>query len=421
LAHVSRTSLILAVVTALALAGSTEIYLARREGRVAAATRARANERGQRAQQASGSRELDLAGEPAEVERTESAAAAPAATIDVRGRVVDELGAAVEAFGVRALELDVEPAAPREWPSGAHAGGEFELLGLAPGTWEIWVFAEGLRLDQAAVVKSTELERIEFLMRGTALVHGVVLDAQAHPLVGAEISIDGRAERQATDSGGNFHVELGLGEHVLVGRASGFLPSRPLDLRVDSRAGIGNVELVLQRGGTLRGTVLDEANLPVSDCVMTALARPDAVSTTDARGQFEIAGLAPGQAVLTLRVPLAGSGQEDRWYGTANIEAERATEIVVRIARERWVRIAGRVEGDALDIFGTRIHAVPIGGQFVRASGTEAAVAADGTFELKLSSAGKFRLDRIAMFSEEIASTTIDVPDRDVFEVTLKP
>ena len=40
---------------------------------------------------------------------------------------------------------------------------------------------------------------------------------------------------------------------------------------------------------------------------------------------------------------------------------------------------------------------------------------------LELSSPGRYRFDRIAMFSEEITSVVVDVPDRDVFEVTLKP
>jgi len=423
LAHVSRTFLGLSAVTALALGVGIAALFSHCDDRVSAATSGPGSELAERAQAAHELHDLVVASEPADAERTVSETpAAPAAAIDVHGRVVDEQGLPVEEFGVRALAVDAEPAAaPREWPSAAHPRGEFDLLGLAPGAWEISVTADGLRLDQAALVKATDPERIEFLMRGTALVHGVVLDAQARPLVGAEITVDGRAARQTSDNGGHFRVELGLGEHVLVGRASGFLPSRPVDVLVDSRAGVGNVELVLQRGGTLRGTVLDEANLPVSDCAMTALARPDAKSTTDARGQFEIAGLAPGCAVLSLLAPLAGVAQGDRWYGTAMIEPERTTEIVVHIARERWVRIAGRVEGDALDIFGTRINAVPIAGQFVRANGTETAVAADGTFELKLSSAGRFRFDRIAMFSEDIVSLVVDVPDQDVFELTLKP
>jgi hypothetical protein len=410
--------------------------------------------------------------EPA-VETPPTAAAVGSNDIDVLGLAVDAAGIPVTLFGVRATRLDASSGPADEVASESadsirrvreegitlHPRGEFEMRGLPRGRWLIEPFADEMLTAWRHIAVETSPERIVFVMNSAAIVTGVVLDGDAQPVAGAEVTVDSRVSAQPTDGLGRFRLQLYGGEHALLATADGYLPSERRELSVAMGDRVDDVELSLHAGGTLRGVVLDESGAPIAGCGVSVGASANWI-LADSNGVFEVSGLAAGRLNVLVRTP--SPVREHPWLATALIEANKTTTIELRIVRERPVRVLGRIEKPGIELKGAIVRAIPVGGQLMRTgigvrdewgdgSGKyvryrdgrvslrgvvrinsqprealgqreDGEVADDGRFELSLSTPGRyeFQLTNL-LFHEPVAPVIVDVPDQDVFELTLEP
>lgn len=395
--------------------------------------------------------------------------------IDVLGLVVDTEGIPVTLFGVRATRIDGEyrpanevggePADAiqrvREQGITLHPRGEFEVLDLPRGRWLIEPFADEMLAAWRHIAVGTQPEPIVFVMNSAAIVTGVVLDPDAQPVAGAEITVDSRGSAQPTDCLGRFRLTLYGGEHALLATAAGFLPSERREVSVHPGDRIVDVELALHAGGALRGVVLDESGAPIAGCAVSVGGSHGLL--TDSNGAFEVRGLLAGRLEVLVRTPSPVA--EPPWLASALVEADKTTTIELRIVRERPVRVLGRVEKPGLELKGATVRAIPVGGQLMRSAPArrsgdgwatevepefrrsrdgsvslgrivritnepgepvhqrrDGEVSEDGRFELTLSTPGRYEFELTnLLFGDAVAPTIVDVPDQDVFGLTLEP
>jgi len=201
-------------------------------------------------------------------------------------------------------------------------------------------------------------------------IAGRVVDAQEHPVAGAELfaqfrsdvgvgaSRTGESHEQrlgTTSEDGTFHVDdLAPGSFDLVVRASGYVEGRLDGLRPEDGRRTG-LRVVLAEGARITGRVLDPAGEPAGDLtVVLRRGRPGARRdrsrklfrvvrvSTDRSGRYRLSGLDPG----TYRLTIEGSAA-----GTASAEvkvAERETRSLdFRLAPAQKVEVSGFVRDES--------------------------------------------------------------------------
>lgn len=119
---------------------------------------------------------------------------------------------------------------------------------------------------------------------------------------GIELGVRGRPI-QVEDPAGAFRWErLPAGKYILAASVSGHPPGKSESVSVDVGQTTRDVRIVLPRGATLSGTVLDEdTRRPIAGAIvrldgMMGGGAPDPVapSTTDAQGVYSLVGVPPG-------------------------------------------------------------------------------------------------------------------------------
>lgn len=237
--------------------------------------------------------------ESEEPERTEIGGEVPtqlpeAPAYGVWGHVSFE-GAPLERFRVVALpQVNLPQRAEPQPFEFAESGGNFALSTLLPGTWRLFVIADGFAVAKSdlVVVAPGSAQRIDFALERGATVSGSVLDAATGaPVPGAYLVSESDTQvavlsLDADDNSGfdratvgfgngNFRFEhLASGDQILRASAPGYgaawidVPTlAPGEERRD-------VVFRLPRTGRIEGSVLDAAGLPVPEVMVIA-------STTD--------------------------------------------------------------------------------------------------------------------------------------------
>ncbi len=217
---------------------------------------------------------------------------------------------------------------------------------------------------------------------------GTVVDEASQPVGGvrvlalsSEILAQGDerflAETRTLADGSFTMPDAPEGPRVLLALAEGFVrsPHLQIDAARDER-------IVVKRGGSVRGILLDAAGQPVAGAIVTA---GDLAGVTDSAGRYEIAGLAAGsQHVATV--------WKDDFAARADavrVQKGQATQVPLRLARA--ASIAGSVveERTKKPIAGARIKAFTLGGgPFGRRAPSERPVKSDAR--------GRFRLPGLA-------------------------
>ena len=370
-------------------------------------------------------------------------------------RVLDDRGAPVDAFTVRAQRSD--------WPGWgegpAHevkadvqnANGRFELAGLDPGAWSVSILSETHlpvyeRLvtvhAPAANLESGPTEDAEpFVLTRTARIAGIVLSPDGEPVSGAEIrasteSVDSRGDSAQSDAEGRFLLEsVGPGPIALEALANEWAPS--VKQRVELQPGDDLTEhtLHLTEGGAVTGKVYDKNGAP--DASRTIVVQSDFGNSqeaqSDADGRFTIEHLAPGpyQVIATPDpeawmwadsddTDLGEFFNEVRMTSVTVVEGE-TVEVSLGAPPRAPVVVHGRVLRSGEPVAQAGLLAVAESGNFLEGLRADT-TGDDGGFELELDEPGDYTFvlgDAHGIESEVDFQVTIPEVDRYALDLVL--
>ncbi len=197
------------------------------------------------------------------------------------------------------------------------AKGEATLQPLTPGYALIEATAAGFAPGTgfATIGSAGSTARLTITMHKGYSISGRVIDETGKPIAKARVSVDGERDfdREAledvgagkpsggavTDDKGQFRIAaVAAGTHTLRAVDGEHAPARSAPINVDGRA-VSGVEITMQVGGVLAGTVVDAGGKPVAYATVRVagagaqLAQVAArQATTDQQGVFELRGVA---------------------------------------------------------------------------------------------------------------------------------
>ncbi|MEO8797661.1 MAG: carboxypeptidase regulatory-like domain-containing protein, partial [Polyangiaceae bacterium] len=236
--------------------------------------------------------------------------AAPA----VEGEVVDADGMPIHARIVacegKPFEAQVE-------------SGDDGAFQLPPSTVGCAAFALHADMAPSETVPIAEGRRLTLRLGAPGAIAGFVVDDRGQSVdtfsVGIESFVPAHgfvAPPRGTTAfeDGRFRLEhLIPGTYVLTAVTAGRPPVRSDKVVVRSGATTDGVKLVIARGGAIEGRVLDEDHLPIADVELrfdsvSAVAKSDAFTKTDASGRYRLEGAPAG--------PLTVSAHKDGYRHT---------------------------------------------------------------------------------------------------------
>lgn len=272
----------------------------------------------------------------------------------VSGKVVDEAGKPIVKAKVDSKD--------GMWDFGTSADddvttddkGQFTFAALAPGSHTLSaVDGEHAPVRSTPItVKDRAIAGIVITMKTGGRLAGKVLDRDRQAVPFATVRISGKdanawmvAARQATtDKTGAFELR-GLARVQQRARAeSDLAASKIIDVDLETKAEISNLEIVLDVSGTIAGTVVDDKGLPVPEVAVNAFpdimggANTDGLAlagmsntTTDGAGGFVIHGLPDGAYKLWAARASAGF-QEWGQQGTSARTGDKGVRITLPAA-----------------------------------------------------------------------------------------
>lgn len=351
---------------------------------------------------------LGTNGDPAGAERVALALARGA---PLSGRVVDERGKPVGGARVIATNAS-EPLPvfdPRRDGVLAGADGKFTIPAVSAGTWRLGAThgAFAPTTSEPITVDGTNARAgVELVLAAGGVVRGIVKDKAGQPVAAADVRVvakgfvEWRARRQAfTDGEGRFEVD-GLARRavdVVAQHDSGASAIVPADLATKREH---ELELVLDIGGTITGTVVDPRGEPIGDAQV--IAEPEwsggtvdrvqwnvrgvQEAVTDQGGGFRFAGLPDG----TYRVRAARPGTSESGLSLAQGVTAKPGGEPVKLVVPADGRIVGKVvlaDGKAPPIYTLMLgwtHPTP----FAAKDGSFALSAPPGTHTLTVNGIG---------------------------------
>jgi RNA polymerase sigma factor (sigma-70 family) len=282
------------------------------------------------------------------------------------------------------------------------ADGAFEVLAVGKGTY-LGARAPGyapssLRLIQGDVGATADIKVV--LSESGGALRGVVLDPEGQPVSRAVVMVgfeyprprildDGILGRSAAahflrtdDSGQFFASTISSGETEITVRAPGFAP---FAAKVDVPPGGGGPPLtvVLERGGTISGTVRDdEGNIAPARISVGDWGRVNSVKVaTGPSGCFKLRGVPPG------RILIHANGHKDgalKGRAAAWLEVKSGVELRWDPVLSRNLEIAGRVvDAREAALAGWTVQAEELVGDVPRLfTAVKATTGADGSFTI---------------------------------------
>ena len=284
--------------------------------------------------------------------------------VQVEGRIVDPQGRPLEGATVEASASSLEDRGSASGPLESRTGpqGRFEAEGFRRGELVLLsISREGyIRRSGVAVMPPTP-EPVVVELQPASTVAGVVEDEAGAPVKGAWVGLRAEGGKitafrgvhrtsdagvATSDEGGRFELAaVPPGTYRVRVEHDDFLPTLGEAVRVGEGETHDSLNLVLHRGSTVRGRVVDGTGDPVPRASVR-LRRGSggdggAIRSTiaDARGEFLISGLESGAVLFTVRKEAFVDSHE-----TVEIAAR---EVEVELVLRRGLSVAGTVVEDS--------------------------------------------------------------------------
>lgn len=295
---------------------------------------------------------------------------------EIRGRVVDDTGHAVERFSVDAMPTssdsswqDIEDSVSGR---SLREDGRFVVEGLRAGNWRISARGGG-GLVRREVSVPGDGAALEILLPRPASITGVVLDPIGQAVRGARVSYspamtlnasdDTRVTSKPTGVDGRFALEMvSSGPGTLSANHFSWSPSEPASFDLAPAEVRADVTATLRASGRIAGEVRDangraEVARPIYLSSSRGVSGMSAYGETDSDGRFEFEGLPAGEYSLQTQSSQAeqeaargADGQTD-WTALqsltkraqATVVAGQTTHVVLGDKPRAPVRVSGRV------------------------------------------------------------------------------
>ncbi|HEX6884304.1 MAG TPA: carboxypeptidase-like regulatory domain-containing protein [Planctomycetota bacterium] len=217
----------------------------------------------------------------------------------IAGNVTDDRGVPLESFTLEASGTRSAPWHVSNTPSRTfeHAGGAFQMAGLAPGTWDLVVQSPG-HLPRTTRIELPVADPIQIVLPRSAVVRGIVVSPHGVPLPRAHVEIrsDGTSPPQGqADSQGRFEIDgLAAGRATLRARSHRYAPSEPVTVELVAGSSVEDLRLELRQGGSALLRVVQRAE-PV-EAVLTITDANSALQPSFAvgKGTYRFGPAVPG-------------------------------------------------------------------------------------------------------------------------------
>lgn len=286
-------------------------------------------------------------------------------------------------------------------------GGRFRLTALAPGNYKItvspdWQGELNIRTKTTDAIASGSTD-VKIVVESGGVIAGVVLDPQKKPVTGLWVyanpepkdgkPVEGAASRNVRTKEDGTFVAGGLTDgatySLLVQSNQGWDMAGSVSYKnvtlKSVAVGTRNIEIVLEEGLSITGTVVDADGKPVANTYLMCNSvsadgkgsRQNRNSMTDASGAFTISGLDPGDCAISM--PDWGGAGPGAGLVIQNGDKVPAGTKDVRLVASKGVTITGSVADETgAAIKNAQVSATPKSGGKSR----NAASKEDGTFEL---------------------------------------
>lgn len=309
--------------------------------------------------------------EPAALDPRELAAAESASvslTLAPGGRVLS--GTVTDATGgpIAGARIDAARLGATALPGRAVA----TVLTSADGRYQLAVSTGQLLVAASSADYAPQARYVEvgeggatadFALVPGGVIEGVVLDERSKQPVGGAL-VTARRDRSGTlalaEGGARVATAAADGRFRLAGLRPGAyelgahdatrIAKQPTLVGIGVAEQVTDVQLLIGSAPVVRGIVLDEAGAPVGGATVTANGRDaQEQATTDAKGAFELAGLAPGAYILVAstetQVPAGRSAVEvaDKDVEHVEVRVRRGTTIIGHVEPRQACEVASEL------------------------------------------------------------------------------
>ena len=284
------------------------------------------------------------------------------AGLTITGRVTDS-------HGIPVAEADIE-ARPGFGSQRTHAksgkDGAFEISGLNEGEYTVWVIhPQHARYVAPSVVAAAGNATLDVVLEDMPIVSGHVICADTgEPATRFSIGMSGgRTEPvMVEDPEGRFRIAGEFaGVNAILASADGYTTSETV-VTLEPGRELKNVEVILQRGATVDGTVVTDTGEPVAGAQIFSQSVPQtaeqreawAETRTDAEGRFHIENLAKSEGKVMAwhpNYPTSGAPYDTMSKELRIVMSTRTGTMSGRVTVEGEPAANARVELGPLSVF----------------------------------------------------------------------